>query len=117
MSTSNFEKLKEFMVEQAGVCAGEVTPISRLYDDLGIYGDDASELLIGYGRKFNVDVSKFMAADYFKGEGDEISPGIIRAIFNKPEPKYKNLIVGHLEKGIIAGRLDEEVINSESSQL
>ncbi len=69
MANSDFNKLKEFIVQQAGVDVHEVTPDARLYEDLGIYGDDAVELLIEYGKKFNVDVSKFMAADYFEGEG------------------------------------------------
>ncbi|MFL5787124.1 MAG: hypothetical protein ACJ748_03655 [Flavisolibacter sp.] len=46
-----------------------------------------------------------MPADYFKGEGIDI-------FFWKRENKKKGLTVGHLEKAIIAGRLDEEVINS-----
>jgi len=55
-----------------------------------------------------VDVTKFMAADYFDGEGDPILPAVIRIPTGK---KNKILTVGHLEKGILAGRLDEEVIN------
>jgi acyl carrier protein len=85
MSDSNFEKLKEFIVEQAGVYETEVTTNARLYDDLGIYGDDAFELLVKYGKKFNVDVSKFMAADYFKGEGgiDLLIDGLARLFTGK----------------------------------
>jgi len=49
-----------------------------------------------------------MAADYFDGEGDPILPAVIRIPTGK---KNKILTVGHLEKGILAGRLDEEVIN------
>jgi hypothetical protein len=47
-----------------------------------------------------------MAADYFKPEGLDIL-----GFFSKGIPR-KNLTVGHLEKAVIAGRLDEEVINS-----
>jgi acyl carrier protein len=111
MSDSNFHRLKEFIVEQVGIHEDEVTPDSRLYDDLGVYGDDAAELLIEYGRKFNVDVSKFMAADYFKGEGMDLIGGLLR-VFNgkRRNHNYKVLTVNDLEKGIDAGRLDEEVI-------
>ncbi len=70
---------------------------------LGIYGDDATEIMLVYGKEFNVDVSKFMAASYFSGEGF--------SLFGKDE-KTKELTLGDLEKGVIAGRLDEEVINS-----
>jgi acyl carrier protein len=110
MSDSNFDRLKKFIVEQIGVYESEVTPNSRLYEDLGVYGDDASELLIKYGKRFNVDVSKFMAADYFKGEGIDVIEGLIRLFSGKQSGALKTLTVYDLEKGIVAGRLDEEVI-------
>jgi len=89
----------------------EVTPDSRLYYDLGVYGDDATELLIEYRKRFNVDVSKFMAADYFKVEGIDVLGGLIRLFSGKRSGGgFKTLTVNDLEKGIVAGRLDEEVI-------
>jgi hypothetical protein len=57
-----------------------------------------------------------MAADYFKAEGgvDFITPLI--NLFKKNKVKLnkatKTLTLGHLEKAISVGRLDEEVINS-----
>ncbi len=102
------------MVVQSGVYEYEVTPQARLYDDLGIYGDDAVELLVNYGKRFNVDVSKFMAADYFKGEGgiDLILDGLARFLTGEiPSSGLKVLTVRDLENGILAGKLDGEVIN------
>lgn len=92
-------------------------PIVRetcLEKDLGMSGDDAMEFIISFGKKFNVDVSKFMAADYFAGEGIDIFGSILGAITGKKQNKRikKELTVHHLEKAIIAGRLDEEIINS-----
>jgi len=111
MNDSTFDKLKQFIVDRIGVYEDEVTPYSRLYDDLGIYGDDATELLIEYGKRFNVDVSKFMAADYFKGEGIDLIGGLLRLFAGKRwGHNHKVLTVKDLEKGINAGRLDEEVI-------
>ncbi|SRR5260370_34310811 len=107
-----FNKLKEFAVEQAAVGEEEITESASLEDDLGVSGDDAVEFIIAFGKKFNVDVSKFMAADYFSPEGDVILPAIIRFFTGKKQPKRKNLTIGHLEKAIEAGRLDEGVINS-----
>jgi acyl carrier protein len=110
MGDSNFDRLKEFIVEQVGVYENEVTPSARLYEDLGVYGDDAWELLIKYGKKFDVDVSKFMAADYFKGEGIDLIGGLLRLFSGKHSGgRLKVLTVNDLEKGIIAGRLDDEV--------
>jgi hypothetical protein len=54
-----------------------------LYEDLGIYGDDATDLLISYGKRFNVDVSKFMAADYFKGKGVDMIGNFTRLFTGK----------------------------------
>jgi acyl carrier protein len=117
MAESDFNKLKEFIVQQAGVDENEITPDTRLYEDLGIYGDDAFELLIEYGKKFNVDVSKFMAADYFEGEGGK---GLIDVIYSVikfftgsiPSTKLNVLRVNDLENGIKAGKLNESVIQA-----
>jgi acyl carrier protein len=111
MSSSTFDHLKAFIVEQVGVYENEVTPDARLYEDLGVYGGDATDLLINYGKRFKVDVSKFMAADYFKGEGFDLMACLIRFFTGKrPGGAFKILTVNDLEKGIAAGRLDEEVI-------
>ena len=72
--------------------------------DFGIYGDDAVEFLLAYAAAFKVDVSRFMAADYFAGEGLDL------LAWFKPIKKYKELTVLHLQQGIAAGRLDETVI-------
>jgi len=104
-------KLKAFIIKEAAVEDEEVTREAQIENDLGVTGDDAVDFLIAYGKTFNVDITKFMAADYFNGEGDIILPALIRAITGKKRNKNKILTVEHLEKGIIAGRLDEELIN------
>lgn len=90
----------------------EIKIETSLECDLNITGDDADEFLVAFGKEFNVDVSKFPIGDYFGDEGDPILPMIIRFLTNKKKIERKMLTVGHLEKAIIAGRLDEEVINS-----
>lgn len=112
MSNEIFDKLKSFIIKQAAVEADEVIREASIENDLGVTGDDAVDFLIAYGKAFNVDVTKFLAAEYFDGEGDLILPAIIRLLTGKKKKKNNILTVGHLEKGILAGRLDEEVINS-----
>jgi acyl carrier protein len=107
-----FEKVKMFTVKQSGVPARKVTGDSALENDLGISGDDAYDFIIAFGKEFDVDISKFKGADYFSPEGDSILPAIIRMFTGKKHPKQKELTIKHLEKAVIAGRLDEEVINS-----
>jgi hypothetical protein len=106
------QMLIDFISEFAGIRKSKINSESRLFGDLRIYGDDAAELLIAYGKKFDADVSNFMAADYFEPEGDQILPAIIRLITGKSSPKYKVLTVGQMEKGIVAGKLNKEIINS-----
>jgi acyl carrier protein len=108
----NFNNLKDFVIKQSSVDDEEITRETKIEDDLGVSGADAIDFIIAYGKLFNVDVTKFMAADYFSPEGDVILPALIRLFTGKPKPSRKVLTVGHLEKGVLAGRLDEEVINS-----
>ncbi len=112
MSSEIFEKVKMFTVQQTAVSAKKVTEDAGLENDLGISGDDAVDFIVAFGKEFNVDITKFMAADYFSPEGDPILPAIIRIVTGKKPPKQKELTIKHLEKAVIAGRLDEEVINS-----
>lgn len=112
MNEETFRKVKKFTVKQAAVEEEEVTESASLEDDLGVSGDDAVEFLIAFGKEFNVDVSKFMAADYFSPEGDFILPAIIRFFTGKRKRERKKLTVLQLAKAVEAGRLDEDVINA-----
>lgn len=98
-----FEKLKKFTVEQSFMYDVTLTRETALETDLGICGDDAVDFLIAFGKEFSVDVSNFMFGDYFDGEG---MPIVLRA---RKVPK-KTLNLGHLERAVIAGILDESVI-------
>lgn len=112
MRSEIFEKVKAFTIKQTAVSEKKVTEEAELENDLGISGDDAVDFIIAFGKEFNVDISKFMAADYFSPEGDSILPAIIRMFTrSKKHPKQKGLRIKHLEKAILAGRLDEDVIS------
>jgi len=117
MNQTIFQTLKAFISGEAGIDENRISPNTRIYEDLYIYGDDAIELLVKYGKKFNVDMTEFMAAEYFEGEGgSKFVDDIVRAFTGKVEPNgLRVLTVKDLEKGIEAGRLDEEVINKKSA--
>lgn len=85
---------------------------TALEKDLGISGDDAVDFLLDFSKKFNIDMSKFDIRKYFFPEGDFMLPIILRLITGKKREKISELKLGDLEKAIIAGRLDEEIINS-----
>lgn len=110
MNDEVFNNLKSFVIKQSAVDDEEITRDTQIEDDLGVTGDDAVDFMIAYGKTFNVDVSKFMAADYFGAERNVALSELFGAFTQKR--KRKTLTVGHLEKGILAGQLDEEVINS-----
>jgi len=112
MNDEIFNRLKAFVVKKAAVEDEEVTRDARIENDLGLHGDDAVEFIVAFSKEFNIDVSQFMAAEYFSPEGDVILPAIIRLFTGKKKTKQKDLTIKHLEKAVIAGRLDEDVINS-----
>jgi len=112
MSEEIFNKLKYFVIKESAVVEEEITSETQMEDDLGVTGDDAADFLIAYSKAFNVDVTKFMAADYFGGERNILLSEIGRWLTCNNKRTRKTLTVGHLEKGILAGRLDEEIINS-----
>jgi acyl carrier protein len=106
-----FEKLKNFVIKESYVEDEVITTETKIADDLGVNGDDAVEFLIAYGKEFDVDVSKFMAADYFSPEGSGFISLIKSFLRIEDDSTKKHLTVGHLLKGIEAGRLDEGVMN------
>jgi len=108
---NNFDMLKKFVIEESTVDYIEITRNTRIEDDLNIYGDDADDFLIKFGKTFNVEIEQFPIGDYFSDEGDFILPALIRFFTNTKKRDRKILTVGHLEKAIIAGKLDEDVIN------
>ncbi len=56
------DQLIDFISEFSGIRKSKINSDSRLLEDLRIYGDDSTELLVAYGKEFDVDVSNFMAA-------------------------------------------------------
>lgn len=106
--------LKKFIVTKFAVDIEDVLSETRIEEDLGIYGDEAMEFITAFSKEFNVDISQFMAAEYFSPEGDFILPAILRMFKGSKKKKQKTLKIIHLEMAIKAGRLDEEVINLAS---
>jgi len=109
MSDMVFSKLKDFVIKQSAVEDEEITRHTKIEEDLGVYGGDAVDFIIAFGKEFNVDVSDFMAADYFSPDGDIILPALLRFFTNKKKPQKKYLTVGDLEKAIKSGKLDEKL--------
>jgi acyl carrier protein len=53
------ESLNNFLVKQTSVDRDELIDETSLEGDLGVYGDDAVELIVAFGKEFHVDVSNY----------------------------------------------------------
>ena len=102
---NTLEKIKTLIEDTCGINRTRIKSESRLEEDLKITGTDAIELIIEFGKQFNVNVSNFMAADYFEPEGLNMLSLLLPKKTNK-----KTLTIGHLEKAVLAGKLDEAVL-------
>lgn len=51
------EKVKEIVVDQLGVDAGEVNPDAKFVDDLGADSLDLTELIMAMEEEFGVEIS------------------------------------------------------------
>ena len=61
--------------------------------DLGIFGDDAEEILNEYFKIFSIDITNFNFSDYFGEESFDLFAFFKRIVTNK---KYKDLTIGNL---------------------
>ncbi len=101
-----FAALVLFIKDCTGVHDIAISRESLIEDDLGVTGDDAADLILAFSKKYKVDISNFNFTEYFYDD-----PSIMDVIsFNSKS--IKPFTVAHLEKAIIAGRLDETVINN-----
>lgn len=111
----NFEAFKPFLEEHIIADISVASPSSDIEDDLLICGDDAIDFIMAYSKEYNVDVSKFMAADYISAEGGQL----FGRLFGKPldnEPaRRKKLTIQNLLDGIHAGKLDESTIEKSNA--
>jgi hypothetical protein len=100
---NRFNELISFVRSQIGEYDMSITRESLIENDLGVTGEDASDLIMAFGKKYQIDISKFNFKKYFNDE----------PLIFLPDRKVHSLAIGHLEKAIVAGRLDEEVIGDQ----
>jgi len=103
-----FEKLKSLVIKQRGKIKIPLNRNTSLENDLLISGIDAVNLMQEYAKEFNVDLSGFNFANYFNSEGFSLFPSC------RKRDRIKELTLGDLEKGILAKRLDQEIIEKKS---
>jgi acyl carrier protein len=103
------KELVDFVIERSFTKRDIVTPDTRLMHDLGLNGDDAIEFMMEYGKRFNVDLSRFFANEYFDGEGLQIIDAILEKLKLRPN-RLKPLPIGCLQAGINLGYLTNDII-------
>jgi hypothetical protein len=59
LSNDDFDELVNFIKNQTGTIDLHVTRESLIENDLGVTGDDASDLIQSFGKKYHVDISDF----------------------------------------------------------
>ena len=57
--TELLSEIRELVAVHAGVPLSAVSPQTRVWEDLKLYGDDVAELIAAFGKRFNVDVSGY----------------------------------------------------------
>ena len=95
-----FEALVSFIRDEIGENKMNISKETLIENDLGVTGDEATELIQKFSKKFNVNINEFKYEKYFYPE-----PSLFNTLHS-----ILPLTVGDLEKSILFGKLDETVI-------
>ena len=108
-----YEVLLNFILNYSWIKNRErLNASTRLEEDLYIYGDDAEKFLCEYSDRFSVDISNFNFSRYFTKEVYFYS---IYKCLNRHKEK-ETLTIGDLEKGILAGCLNDYILSKEKAK-
>ena len=121
MNNETWQQLEVFARGEIGrpLFGGQLNlrPSSRLEQDLGLTGDDATEFIEKWAQRFKVDVQGFASRRYFGPEGyDLISPllGLFAERFRRPA--RVPLTLGMLAEAMRRGRWDAAEIEAMATQ-
>lgn len=103
ISNDIYEDLILFIRNKTGEHKQPVNAATLLENDLGITGDDASELIMAFSSKYKINIDNFIFSRYFYDEPNA---------FTVQSSDISPLTVGDLAKAIEAGKLDDDVIGS-----
>ena len=96
-------KIIEFVARETGFKVQDITLESDLCKDLGIDGDDATELITKFGREFNVDMSNFNSKKHFGPEGAFVPFLVLFPSWWKSRRKLKPITISDLIKAAESG--------------
>jgi hypothetical protein len=79
-----YEDIYGFLVKRLGVKRAKLHEEIHVSDELGCDGDDFSELMDAYAKRFAVDISAYL---WYFHQGEEISMSLGASIF--PPPNFR----------------------------
>lgn len=68
MERDQFENVLQFVAKYCSVGVDKLKPVTSLFVDLGVDGDDADEFMQAFSRQFGVDISEFNFSQHFGPE-------------------------------------------------
>ena len=71
-SSELIDAICKFVAEETNYPCNKLTPETRIGSDLGVAGDDASDLMEHFAERFDVDLKEFVFTDYFGSEGSAL---------------------------------------------
>ena len=102
MKSETIEVVIRFVAEETGVEPSRITAATRLGEDLGVDGDDATDLMAAFASRFSVDLGEFDHSLHFGPEAGW-SPFSVFRVFTDQED-LQPVTVGQMaeaaEKGV-----------------
>ncbi len=86
---------------QSGVPESEITLETRLFEDLGMAGDDGAELLAAFGNEFDVDVTPVAPLSYFNDETSFSGYSLMIPVVAFLSPAFRTRVT-HASRGLKA---------------
>ena len=68
MKSGTLQEVINLVADQTGVSPSRITASTRIGEDLGVDGDDASDLLEAFASHFHVDLDRFEFSRHFGPE-------------------------------------------------
>lgn len=97
MKSETLQEVIRLVAEQTGVSPSRITASTRIGEDLGVDGGDASDLLTAFSTQFQCKLTAFDFSRHFGPEAG-FSPFCIH-----PRPDLEPLTVGHLAEAAVRG--------------
>ncbi len=87
----------KLIADTAGLPCDEIVADSRVYHDLGLYGDDAAEFLLENSEAFGVDITGLEFARHFRGRANVCARWIQNRCLPKSQSDQSNGLRHFLE--------------------